>query len=186
MLGSTHRVRYGNSPVCWCLQNAQIKSMKSSRGGAEATWHGCGCAPARSIQIECCCRFLRGHQVTPVSSTATGQLMPGSDLYEMRWGKSKPSVTPISASVNPFSLARKCRITCFGQAMLPTIQVHCFVKTAVSLFIVSAPIVVTFNRCSKLPVRSQFLFYYNITAQSKFQHVNYHVLQPIFAPAWRP
>ena len=87
MLGSTHRVRYGNSPVCWCLQNAQIKSMKSSRGGAEATWHGCGCEPARSIQIECCCRFLRGHQVTPVSSTATGQLMPGSDLYEMRWGK---------------------------------------------------------------------------------------------------
>ena len=98
----------------------------------------------------------------------------------------KTSVTPISASVSPFSLARKCRITCFGQAMLPTIQVHCFVKTAVSLFIVSAPIVVTFNRCSKLPVRSQFLFYYNITAQSKFQHVNYHVLQPIFAPAWRP
>ena len=87
MLGSTHRVRHGNSPVCCCLQNAQIKSMKSSEGGAEATWHGCGCEPARSIRNECCCRFLRGHQVTPASSTATGQLTPGSDLCEMRWGK---------------------------------------------------------------------------------------------------
>ena len=125
--------------------------------------------------------FIRSHL-----QAAQQQVSSHRGVICKKWDGEKPSVTPISASVNPFSLARKCRITCFGQAMLPTIQVHCFVKTAVSLFIVSAPIVVTFNRCSKLPVRSQFLFYYNITAQSKFQHVNYHVLQPIFAPAWRP
>jgi hypothetical protein len=66
----------------------------------------------------------------------------------------KTSVTPISAWVKPFSLARGCWITCHKRPKRSTILVHHFVKQVVSLFIVSAPSLQLFTGCLKLPVRS--------------------------------
>jgi hypothetical protein len=94
--------------------------------------------------------FIRSHL-----QAAQQQVSSHRGVICEKWGGEMARVTPPSACMKPFSLAPRWGITCFGQLSSSAIPEHCFVKKAETIFIVSAPIVPTSDRCSKLSVRSQ-------------------------------
>ena len=85
--GCTDSVGNGHSPVLHAVQDPKIGCWLTWERNVQARRQACKHKTGGPKQKEDGCSDLRRHQVTPESSTATGQLTPGSDLCEMRWGK---------------------------------------------------------------------------------------------------